>query len=72
ITLKSIAEAIGKQLNLPVVAKSGDEVTEHFGWFEHFVSVDGPASGQLTRKRLNWKPTHPDLIQDLENGVYFQ
>ncbi|MDQ1140576.1 SDR family oxidoreductase [Pedobacter agri] len=72
ITLKSIAEAIGKQLNLPVVAKSEDEVTEHFGWFEHFASVNGPASGQLTRKRLNWKPTHPDLIHDLENGVYFQ
>jgi len=72
ITLKSIAEAIGKQLNLPVVSKSGNGVTEHFGWFEHFVSVDGPASGQLTRKRLNWEPKHSGLIHDLENGVYFQ
>lgn len=71
ITLKSIAEAIGNHLNLPVVAKQKGEVAEHFGWFEHFVSVDGPASGQLTRQRLDWKTKHSGLIQDLKDGIYF-
>ena len=71
ITFKSIAEAIGKQLNLPVVSKSNDEVAAHFGWFEHFANIDGPASAKLTRQRLHWEPQYSGLIQDLEQGIYF-
>ncbi|MGN8058558.1 SDR family oxidoreductase [Pedobacter sp. 22163] len=72
ITLKSIAEAIGEQLGLPVVSISKNEAAAHFDWFEHFVSIDGPASGRLTRERLNWEPQYSSLIQDLEQGVYFK
>ncbi|MFW0714822.1 SDR family oxidoreductase [Pedobacter sp. N23S346] len=71
ITFKSIAEAIGKQLNLPIVSKSKDEVAAHFGWFEHFASINGPASGKLTRQHLHWEPQYSGLIQDLEQGIYF-
>ena len=72
ITLKAIAEAIGEQLGLPVVSISKNEAAAHFGWFEHFVSIDGPASGRLTRERLNWEPEYSSLIQDLEQGIYFK
>jgi len=72
ITLKSIAEAIGKQLNLPIESIDKNEAAEHFGWFEHFVNVDGPASGKLTQERLGWEPKHNTLIQDLEKGIYFK
>ncbi|RLJ73836.1 SDR family oxidoreductase [Pedobacter alluvionis] len=72
ITLKTIAESIGEQLGLPVVSISKNEAAAHFGWFEHFVSIDGPASGRLTRERLNWEPEYASLLQDLEHGIYFK
>jgi len=72
ITFKTIAEAIGGQLGLPVVSISKNEAAAHFGWFEHFVSIDGPASGRLTRERLNWAPECSSLTQDLEQGIYFK
>ncbi|RDC56614.1 NAD-dependent epimerase/dehydratase family protein [Pedobacter chinensis] len=71
ITLKSIAEAIGSKLGLPVVSKSGKEASEHFTWFEHFAGIDGPASAASTRAQLNWHPSHPTLMQDLQGNVYF-
>lgn len=71
ITLKALAEAIGTKLGLPVVSKSGKEASEHFSWFEHFASLDGPASAAETRAQLNWHPSHPTLMQDLQGNVYF-
>jgi nucleoside-diphosphate-sugar epimerase len=71
IPMKDIAEAIGRKLNLPVISKPKEEATEHFGWFLHFASIDAPASSQLTQQRLNWHPTHPTLLNDLEGDVYF-
>jgi nucleoside-diphosphate-sugar epimerase len=71
ITLKSIAEAIGSRLGLPVVSKSGQEASEYFTWFEHFASIDGPTSATLTKAQLNWHPSHPTLLQDLQGDVYF-
>lgn len=72
VTIRSIAEIIGAKLNLPVVSKSKEAASGHFGWFEHFVSIDGPASASLTSEQLGWQPKHPGLIQDLEEGIYFK
>lgn len=70
ITVKTIAEAIGKQLNIPVVSVSPDAAPEHFGWFAQMAAIDCPASSKLTQERLNWHPMHPTLLADIENGVY--
>lgn len=70
IALKTIAEAIGKKLNLPVVSVSPEEAPEHFGWFSTMAGWDCPASSQLTQQRLNWHPTHPSLLDDLAGDVY--
>lgn len=70
ITVKSIAEAIGKQLNLPVKSISAEEAAAHFGWFAHMAAIDCPASSQRTQEHLNWQPSHPLLLTDIENGVY--
>jgi hypothetical protein len=35
------------------------------------VSLDNPVSSELTRQRLDWQPTHPGLIDDLDQGHYF-
>ena len=71
IHLKTMAEEIGKGLNLPVRSVSPEEAGEHFGWFPGFASIDCPASSKLTQERLNWHPHHPSLLADLENGFYF-
>ena len=72
IAFRDIAEAIGRGLNLPVVAKTPEEAGEHFGWFAHFAAIDCPASSELTQKRLGWQPKQVGLLADLERGSYFK
>lgn len=72
IAFKDIAEAIGKQLNIPVVSIPPEKAADHFGWFVFFAQIDGPASGKLTRERLGWQPVQPSLLADLEKGSYFK
>jgi len=70
ITVKSIAEAIGKQLSLPVKSVAPEAAAEHFGWFAHMAAIDCPSSSQWTREILNWQPAHSTLLADIENGIY--
>lgn len=70
ITVKAIAEAIGKELNIPVKSIEPQAAAEHFGWFAHMAAIDCPASSKLTQERLSWHPTHSTLLADIENGVY--
>ena len=66
VTLREIAEAIGRGLKVPVVSISPEKTGEHFGWLAHFVGADVPASSALTQQRLGWRPTGPGLISDLK------
>ncbi len=68
---RAIAEVIGRHLDLPVVAISPSDAGEHFGWLGQFFSMDNPTSSTLTRELLGWRPVHPALIPDLEEGHYF-
>ena len=70
ITLGQIAEVIGNGLHVPVVSLSPEEAQAHFGPAAMFVSADMAASSQETRQRMNWHPTRPGLIQDLEQAQY--
>lgn len=72
ITVKAIAEAIGKQLNLPVVSISPEAAAGHFGWFAHMAAVNCPASSKWTQQQLNWHPAQPTLLTDIGNGIYNQ
>lgn len=66
VSMRDIAEALGRSLQLPVVSLSGDQVAAYFGWMTLFADLDLPASSALTQQRLGWKPTGPGLIEDLE------
>jgi nucleoside-diphosphate-sugar epimerase len=66
VPMKEIAEAIGRGLKVPVVAKSPEEAAEHFGFLGNFAGLDMPASSTLTQERLGWRPIGPGLIPDLE------
>jgi nucleoside-diphosphate-sugar epimerase len=71
ISLREIAETIGKGLKVPVISITPEKAAEHFGWLTHFASLDMPASSEWTRKTLKWEPTGPGLIEDLSNMDYF-
>jgi nucleoside-diphosphate-sugar epimerase len=70
IPAKEIAEVLGRGLKIPVKSLSPEEAAGHFGWLAPFASWDLPASSAQTRKRLNWTPTGPGLIADLELTRY--
>jgi len=72
VSMKSIAEAQGRGLKVPVISIKPEEVEAHFGWLAHFANQDLSASSAITRKKLNWTPTGPDLITDLNNMDYTQ
>jgi nucleoside-diphosphate-sugar epimerase len=56
VSFKRIAEAIGRRPNIPVVSKSPEEATEHFGWFATFAGSDVPTSSERTKALLGWQP----------------
>jgi len=66
VPLREIAEVVGRGLKVPVVSLSPEEAQSHFGWLAMFAGWDLPASSTQTRKKLNWHPTGPKLIADLE------
>ncbi len=73
VPLREIADAIGRGLKVPVVAKSPEEAAGHFGWLGFFVGGDAPASSALTQERLGWRPTaQPGLIADLDHATAFE
>jgi nucleoside-diphosphate-sugar epimerase len=72
VPVRDIAEVIGRHLDLPVVSISPEDAGEHFGFLSGFLGLDSPASSALTRRWMGWQPTHPGLIGDLEEGLYFR
>jgi nucleoside-diphosphate-sugar epimerase len=72
VPFREIAGVIGRRLNLPVVSKTQEEATNHFGWFAHFAAIDNPASSKRTQEELGWHPTQPALIPDIDRPRYFE
>ena len=61
--VRDIATVIGRRLGVPV--ESVPE--ESFGPFGPIFAMDQPSSSAHTRAALGWAPTHPGLLEDLEN-----
>jgi nucleoside-diphosphate-sugar epimerase len=68
VTLRAIAEAIGRLVKVPVVSKTPEEAGSHFGFLSYFVSADFQVSSAKTKQTLGWNPTGPGVIVDLENA----
>jgi nucleoside-diphosphate-sugar epimerase len=68
VPVREIAEAIGRHLNLPANPLPAEE---YEGILVPLLSRDQPASSAITQELLGWKPTHPGLIEDIEQGHYF-
>ena len=70
VSVRDIAEAIGRTLGLPVTSIATDDVQDHFGWIGTFFSMDLAATSTQTRELLGWQPTGPALIEDIDAGAY--
>jgi nucleoside-diphosphate-sugar epimerase len=70
ITVREIAETIGRHLNVPAVSIPAEQAADHFKAFP-FVTLDITMPNAETRQLLDWEPVHPGLIADLEQGHYF-
>lgn len=70
VSMRAIAEAIGRRLDLPVQSIDPDEAEAFFGWFNMFAGMGMTATSDKTRKALGWNPVGPGLIADLEHGQY--
>lgn len=67
IPMRTIAQTIGRMLKVPVISIPAQDAAAHFGWMSAFVHQDMSAASTLTQARLDWRPTGPGLIADLEN-----
>jgi nucleoside-diphosphate-sugar epimerase len=72
VSMREIAEVIGRGLKVPVVSLSQEKAQSHFGWLAMFAGADMPASSALTRQRLGWRPTGPGLVADLEQTRWLE
>ncbi|WP_406430237.1 SDR family oxidoreductase [Streptomyces sp. NBC_00631] len=70
VTVREIAETIGRHLNVPAVSIPAGQAADHFRGFP-FITLDITMSNADTRQLLDWEPAHPGLIADLEDGHYF-
>jgi nucleoside-diphosphate-sugar epimerase len=70
VPTREIADIIGRQLKLRVRAVPANQAVDHFGWLGAFFALDLPASSALTRRQLDWKPTGPTLLDDLESHYF--
>jgi nucleoside-diphosphate-sugar epimerase len=72
IAFRTIAEVIGRKLDVPVVSISTKAAAKQFSFLAPFIIADNPASSEITRAQLGWQPTQQGLIEDLEHGRYFE
>ena len=72
VTLREIAETIGRGLKLPVTSLPPERMAEHFGGLAFAVAADLSASGASTRRRLGWRPTERSgFIADLGRSTFY-
>ena len=68
VPVREIAETIARHLNLPAKSLPAQDFAPPLF---PLLSLDMPASSTITQELMDWKPTHPGLIQDLDQGHYF-
>ncbi|KAJ3755832.1 hypothetical protein EV360DRAFT_85528 [Lentinula raphanica] len=71
VTLKDMAEAIGKLVGVPVRSVSFEEAAEKWSPFLATVNyLDVRSSNKKAREMLDWKPEGIDYITDISSGSY--
>ena len=71
ITVREIAETIGRHLDVPAKSIPAEQAAGYFKSFSLFMTLDITLSSAHTQQLLGWTPEHPGLIADLDQGHYF-
>jgi nucleoside-diphosphate-sugar epimerase len=71
VAIRDVAEVIGRRLDVPVVSVAPADAAGHFAWLGGFIGLDSPAASTITRELLDWRPSQPGLLEDLDKGHYF-
>ena len=71
VPFRLVAEAIGRQLGVPVQSLTPAEAEIHFGALAIWVAGSGPASSARTRAVLGWEPREISLISDIDRPDYY-
>jgi nucleoside-diphosphate-sugar epimerase len=72
VPFRSIAEAIGRGLDVPAKSIPAEKAGDLLGGFLGMVAqLDNWTSSARTRELLGWKPTHAGLLADIAEGHYF-
>lgn len=66
VALREVAEIIARRTGLP----AGPVDPDSLGVFGALLANDQPASSEATRRLLDWTPTGPTLLEDLDAGHY--
>ncbi|MFJ2868846.1 SDR family oxidoreductase [Kitasatospora sp. NPDC087314] len=72
VPIRDVAEVVGRHLDVPVASVAPEAAAEHFAWLGAILALDLPTSSALTRELLDWHPTRPGLLEDLDRGHYFR
>ena len=70
VLVKSVAEAIGAGLGVPVQSITPDDAAAHFAWFANFAGMDNPSCNARTRELLDWQPQQPGLLTDIHDHYF--
>ena len=64
VSMKDVAEMIGKGLKQPVESTSAEEAAKVVGMFGPLMAADNPTSSEKTRKELGWEARGLGLLKD--------
>ncbi len=70
VSMREIAESLGRGLNLPVKSLRPEEAPAHFGWLSMFANRGNASSSLITRRKLGWNPVGPTMLEDLDKAEY--
>lgn len=72
IAFRTIAEAIGRGLDVPARSITAEQAPEYLGFLAGFAAMDNPSTATLTGELLDWHPAEPTLLDDLAKPFYFE
>lgn len=72
VPFRAIAEAISRRTGVPTASITPADAPGHFGALGHFAGFDSHASATVTRALLDWTPTGPALVADLDDPRCYQ
>jgi len=70
VSTRTIAEAIGHALDIPVTSIAPEDAAAHFGFVGGFFKQSMTGSSERTREMLGWTPVGPSLVHDILSGAY--